>query len=45
VAKNILVPLIVATLVTAMLGGAYAIVVNNMGGSDADRSTPSGFFH
>jgi hypothetical protein len=45
VAKKTLAHLIVAGLIAAMLSGAYAIVVNNTGGSDADRSTPSGFFH
>jgi hypothetical protein len=44
VAKKTLAPLIVAGLIAAMLSGAYAIVVNNTGGSGVD-STPSGFFH
>ena len=40
-----LVPLILAVLIAAMLGGGYAIVVHNWGGMDSQGNTPSGFFH
>ena len=43
--KRTLVPLILAGLIAAMLGGGYAIVVNATGGIDSRDSTPSGFFH
>ena len=40
-----LIPLILAGLIAAMLGGGYAIVVHNTGGAASEPSTPSGFFH
>ena len=43
--KRTLVPLIVALVIAAMLGGGYAIVVSNTAGKDSQHDTPSGFFH
>ncbi len=43
--KRTLVPLILAGLIAAMLGGGYAIVVNNTGGAESEPNAPSGFFH
>ena len=43
--KRTLVPLIVAVVIAAMLGGGYAIVVTNAGVAESGRDTPSGFFH
>ena len=43
--KRTLVPLIVAVVIAAMLGGGYAIVVRNAGGMDSQQDTPAGFFH
>ena len=43
--KRTLVALIVAVVLSAILGGGYAIVVSNTGGIDSQRDTPSGFFH
>ena len=40
-----LISLILAGLIVAMLGGGYAIVINNTGAADSGRDTPSGFFH
>jgi hypothetical protein len=43
--KRTLIPLILAGLIAATLGGGYAIVVNNTGGAESASNTPSGFFH
>jgi hypothetical protein len=43
--KRTLVPVILAVLIAAMLGGGYAIVVRNSGGMDLQSDAPSGFLH
>jgi hypothetical protein len=43
--KRTLVPLILAMAIIAILGGGYAIVVNNSGSAGSQGDTPSGFFH
>jgi hypothetical protein len=43
--KRTLIPLILAGLIAAMLGGGYAIVANTTGGAESAPTAPSGFFH
>ena len=43
--KRTLVPLIIAVVIAAILGGGYAIVVSNTAGMDSPQDAPSGFFH
>ena len=43
--KRTLIPLMVAVVIAAMLGGGYAIVVSNTGRIDPQQDTPSGFLH
>ena len=42
--RRTLVPVIIALVIAAMLGGGYAIVVSNRG-VDSQQDTPTGFFH
>ena len=43
--RRIFVPLILAVVIAAILGGGYAIVISNSRGVDSRGDTPSGYFH